>query len=110
MSSRSSKSTPANDSVVSTALDMGKRKLDFTETSPYVKKVKNFDNLCPSVPVAAEKDKEITFVYIKGNGDLFAFFVRNSRSIRTICDSTPRSSDGVDGEFFIHSFIYLLLL
>ena len=103
MSSRSSKHSSSNDSMTPAAFDNGKRKLDFTETSPYVKKVKNFDNLCPSVPVAAEKDKEITFVYIKGNGDLFAFFVRNSRSIRTICDSTPRSSDGADGEVFIHS-------
>ena len=91
---------------------MGKRKFYFTETLPYVKKVKNFDNLCPSVPVAAEKDKEVvTFVNIKRNGDLFAFFVRNSRGIRSICDSTLRSSDGVDGEFssihsFIHSFIH----
>jgi hypothetical protein len=39
------------------AFDNGKRKLDFTETSPYVKKVKNFDNLCPPVPVDAEKEK-----------------------------------------------------
>ena len=105
MSSRSSKHSSSNEhsSMTPAAVDNGKRKLDFTETSPYVKKVKNFDNLCPLVPVAAEKDKEVTFVNIKGNGDLFAYFVRNTRSIRSICDSTPRSSDGVDGEMFIHS-------
>jgi hypothetical protein len=36
-------------------------------------------------------------IKIWGNGDLFGFFVTTSKEIRSICDETPNTADGVQG-------------